>query len=112
MICLLVNGVDYEAFLPKRLSELRTQKNVSAREMSLALGQGHGYINKIENGHSLPSMPVFFYICQYLDVTPSEFFSSDLKAPHKLSELMENLKSIDAEQIEHLNAFITGFKKD
>ena len=109
---MLVNGVDYEAFLSKRLSELRTQKNVSAREMSLALGQGHGYINKIENGHSMPSMPVFFYICQYLDVTPSEFFNSDLKAPNQLSELMESLKSIDGAQIEHLNAFITGFKKD
>ena len=109
---LLVNGVDYEEFLPKRLSELRAQKNVSAREMSLALGQAHGYINRIENGHSMPSMPVFFYICQYLDVTPSEFFSGDLKAPQKLSELMESLKSIDGEQIEHLNAFITGFKKN
>lgn len=109
---MLVNEIDYEAFLPKRLSELRAQKNVSAREMSLSLGQHPGYINRIENGNGMPSMPVFFYICQYLDVTPSEFFSSDLKAPHKLSELMENLKSIDAEQIEHLNAFITGFKKD
>lgn len=109
---MLVNDIDYEVFLPKRLSELRTQKNVSAREMSLALGQHPGYINRIENGNGMPSMPVFFYICQYLDVTPSEFFSSDLKAPHKLSELMENLKSIDAEQIGHLNAFITGFKKD
>lgn len=109
---MLVNEIDYEAFLPKRLSELRAQKNVSAREMSLSLGQHPGYINRIENGNGMPSMPVFFYICQYLDVTPSEFFSSDLKAPHKLSELMENLKSIDAEQIGHLNAFITGFKKD
>lgn len=109
---MLVNDIDYEAFLPKRLSELRAQKNVSAREMSLSLGQHPGYINRIENGNGMPSMPVFFYICQYLDVTPSEFFSSDLKAPHKLSELMENLKSIDAEQIGHLNAFITGFKKD
>ncbi len=108
---MLISGTDYEAFLPKRLSELRTQKNVSAREMSLSLGQHPGYINKIENGNGMPSMQVFFYICQYLDVTPSEFFSIELKAPHKLAILLESLKAIDAEQLEHLNAFITGFKK-
>ena len=33
-----------------RLSALRQQKGVSAREMSLALGQNTNYINRIENG--------------------------------------------------------------
>ena len=32
-----------------RISKLRLQKNVSARNMSLSLGQNEGYINKIEN---------------------------------------------------------------
>ena len=32
-----------------RLSYLRTQKKVSAREMSLSLGQNSSYINRIEN---------------------------------------------------------------
>lgn len=34
----------------------RIQKGVSAREMSLSLGQSTGYINNIENKNSLPSM--------------------------------------------------------
>ena len=33
----------------KRLAQLRNQKGVSARDMSLSLGQGAGYINNIEN---------------------------------------------------------------
>ena len=33
-----------------RLATLRTKKNVSAREMSLSIGQSEGYINNIENG--------------------------------------------------------------
>ena len=58
----------------KRLAELRAKKKVSARDMSLSIGQCSGYISNIENGHNLPSMAVFFYICDYLGVTPAEFF--------------------------------------
>ena len=58
----------------KRLSQVRAAKGLSAREMSLSLGQGAGYINNIENGKNLPSMTMFFEICEYLDMAPSEFF--------------------------------------
>ena len=39
--------MDYLDFFSQRLSELRTQKGVSARDMSLSLGQCESYINKI-----------------------------------------------------------------
>ena len=38
----------------ERLASLRSQKGESAREMSLSLGQGPGYISNIENGYSWP----------------------------------------------------------
>ncbi|MFR9052115.1 MAG: helix-turn-helix domain-containing protein [Ruminococcus sp.] len=44
----------------KRLTELRINKGVSARDMSLSIGQSAGYINNIENGVNLPSMMTFF----------------------------------------------------
>ena len=37
----------YEDFVPERLAKLRTQKGVSARDMSLSLGQANNYINNI-----------------------------------------------------------------
>ncbi|MCR4673351.1 MAG: helix-turn-helix domain-containing protein [Lachnospiraceae bacterium] len=60
---------------PERLAELRNAKGVSGREMSLSLGQAAGYINSIENGKSLPSLTMFFEICEYLEITPYAFFS-------------------------------------
>ena len=60
-----------------RLAQLREKKNVSAREMSLAIGQNPGYINNIESGKSLPSLPGVFYICDYLGISVSEFFDLD-----------------------------------
>ena len=53
------------------MSQLRQAKGVSARDMSLSLGQSAGYINNIENGVNLPSMSTFFYICEYLGVDAS-----------------------------------------
>lgn len=46
----------YEDFIPERLAKLRIVKDVSARNMSLSLGQANNYINNIENKKSLPSM--------------------------------------------------------
>ena len=39
----------YEEFTQNRIAQLRMQKNVSARDMSLSLGQNNSYINQIEN---------------------------------------------------------------
>ena len=46
----------YEEEFPIRLAQLRTKKGVSARDMSLSIGQNAGYINNIECGKALPSM--------------------------------------------------------
>ena len=70
----------FEDFFVDRLTSLRNQKNVSAREMSLALGQNESYINRIENRLAFPSMQVFFYICEYFQITPQEFFDEITRA--------------------------------
>lgn len=67
--------MDYLEWFPKRLAQLRTQKGVSARDMSLSLGQSESYINKIENHRTLPSMTGFFYICDYLEIEPQAFLT-------------------------------------
>ena len=61
----------------KRLNQLRLSKNVSARDMSLSIGQCSSYIFNIETGHNLPSMTAFFSICEYLEISPAEFFQID-----------------------------------
>ena len=94
----------------KRLADLRTAKCVSARDMSLSLGQSAGYINNIENGVNLPSMAVFFYICEYLGITPKEFFDTDNANPKKASELYEVAKRLKSEQLEHLIAIAKGLQ--
>lgn len=89
-----------------RLAQLREKKNVSAREMSLAIGQNAGYINNIESGKSLPSLPGVFYICDYLGISVSEFFDSETTNPTKLNEIINNLKKLDDRQLDTIATLV------
>ena len=101
----------YEIEFCKRLSQLRTKRGVSAREMSLALGQNPNYINHIENGQSLPSMSVFFYICEYLKITPQEFYDFDNLYPNIHRNITENLKKLSLKEIESIDYIIRSMVK-
>ena len=92
----------YEDYLPERLARLRTQKGVSARDMSLSLGQANNYINNIENKKSLPSMQAFFYICEYLGVTPQEFFDEGNPDPGALQEFVAEAKKLDSKSMDYI----------
>lgn len=92
-----------------RLAQLRSEKGVSARDMSLSIGQNASYINNIENGKALPSMTGFFYICEYLNIR--EFFDAENKNPEKIQEVVENLKKLDSEQLDNISAIIRDLAK-
>lgn len=100
----------YENMFINRLTQLRMQKGVSARDMSLSIGQSESYINKIENGASLPSMSTFFYICEYFGITPAEFFEDNIECPQTLKTTFENLKHLSSAQLEHINIIIEDIK--
>lgn len=101
----------YSENFKDRLTKLRITKGVSARDMSLSLGQNPSYINTIESGKALPSMTVFFYICEYLDIEPKEFFDIENKNPKKLNEIIHNLEKLNDEQLTHIGAIIKDLTK-
>lgn len=99
----------YEDFFVERLAQLRIKHKVSAREMSLSLGFSSSYINKIENGKSFPNMQAFFYICEYLKITPTEFFyDKSIPQSHKskLEQTTQNLEKLRTEDFDHISAII------
>lgn len=98
----------YEEFTQERIAMLRAQKGVTARDMSLSLGQNASYINRIENKKTLPSMQVFFYICEYLGIKPMEFFDEGNPNPAKLESIVADLKTLDDEAL----ASIAGVIKE
>ncbi len=101
----------YEDFFADRLVALRSRKNISAREMSLAIGQNESYINRIENRKALPSMQAFFYICEYLKITPKDFFDYELVNPIKTNEIIHKLRILDDSQLDIILSVINGLEK-
>jgi len=89
-----------------RLAQLREKKKVSAREMSLSIGQNASYINSIESGKMLPSLSGFFYICEYLGITESEFFDWENKDPSKLNAVLQDMKKLSEGQLDNVATLI------
>ena len=88
-----------EDFFYERLTKLRMTKGVSQREMSLAMGQSEGYMTKIESRVSLPSMTVFFYICEYFGISPRDFFDDEVKNPALLQQAIDGLKTLSDDDL-------------
>jgi len=108
----MIMDSNIEEKFSKRLTQLRNEKKVSAREMSLSIGQCSGYINNIENKNNLPSMMGFFYICEYFGITPKEFFDYETESPSLSNELIEEIKKLDYKQTEHILAIIKDINKN
>ena len=87
-------------YIRDRISMLRTKKNVSEYKMSLDLGHSKSYIQSISSGRAVPSMNEFLYICDYLEVTPKDFFDEEIDNPQlvqKLHLLTRNMNHLDLE---------------
>lgn len=107
----------FEKEFSDRLRHFRNERKISAREMSLALGQNVNYVNLIENGKRLPSMQGFFSLCEYLKISPSQFFATDnfinaedskKSEKEEISEILCNLSSVQLKAVaELLKAFAT-----
>ncbi len=89
-----------ELFIRQRIAFLRTNKNISARELSLRLGQSEGYINAIENGKSNPSVQMLAYICEELGVSMSDFYDQDNPYPDLIQDIVKEAKRLDRKSLE------------
>ena len=85
----------YGDFIRERIVKLRMERGVSAREMSLSMGQSASYVNNIENRRARPSLTGLFYICEYFGITPWEFFEEGNEYPQKLRAITDSLKNLD-----------------
>lgn len=96
-----------------RLATLREERHISARTMSHDLGQNKNYINGIETKHYLPSLKKFFEICDYLKVSPRDFFDLDgcipFPTPSETTPLMLICDELTPEQADCVYQMIRNF---
>ena len=56
-------------------------------------------------------MATFFYICDYLGVTPKDFFDLDAHNPNKIEKICEKMKGLTDDQLHLIESIIENFKK-
>ena len=78
----------YEEFIRNRITELRMKKGVSEYKMSYDLGHNKNYIRTITSGSALPPVSGLLNICEYFEMSPSEFFERDYPQVIKKAEAL------------------------
>ncbi len=91
-----------ENYIRNRITQLRLAHNISEYKLSLELGQNKGYIQSISSGRALPSMSVFFNICDYFNITPSEFFDQNVPVTQEYKTASALLASLEPSKIKDL----------
>lgn len=88
-----------DQFIRERITRLRLSKGVSEYKMSYDLGHSRSYVHNISSGKCLPTMSEFLVVCEYLGVTPTQFFDEGLEEPMLVSDTVKAIKDLDADSI-------------
>ena len=101
----LLQVAEYENFVRKRITQLRRRLHVSEHKMSLDLGKSGSYMRSISIGKAMPSMHEFLRICEYLGVTPQEFFTGAGDETDRIN-IFNRLQDLDDGDIQKLQTFL------
>ncbi len=85
-------------------------KNISEYQMSLDLRHSKSYIHSISSGRALPSMSEFISICEYLGITPKEFFDDENSNPMLHGDIIDALNEISDSDAELVLALVKKLK--
>ena len=102
--------MDYD-YIRQRITDLRIKKGVSEYQMSLDLGHSRSYVQNIASGRSKPSIEEFLYICEYLEVTPRDFFDESATEPILIQKALEGLRSLSDKDLLSLLSLIDRLRE-
>lgn len=101
----------YEDFVRERITALRLKKGVSEYQMSYDLGHSRSYVYNISSGKSLPPLKEFFAICDYLGITPRDFFDTEISQPQLIQKAVDGLKNLDDSDVLMILSYIDRLNK-
>lgn len=99
-------------FVRDRITQLRLKKGVSEYQMSYDLGHSRSYIYNISSGKSLPPMGEFLQICEYFEITPSQFFDDSSDNPAMVQIAIDGIKKLNDDDLMLIIGNIRRLLKD
>jgi transcriptional regulator with XRE-family HTH domain len=106
------NTVDYKA-IGKRLSELRTEKNISQKELAERAGITSVYLSNMENGHSRASLATFLKVANALGGGVDVLLCDNLKESRQVfdEQLAALLEDCSSDEMKIITGTIKGLKE-
>ena len=83
--------IDFES-LGKRIAQRRMALGYKQNELAEMADLSNNYLSNIENGHSIPSLTTFAYLCVQLETTPDMFLLGTIKTNDIPQSIIDNLK--------------------
>lgn len=95
-----------------RITQLRMQKNITEKKISRDIGKTSTYLSSMNKNKSMPSLRTLISICEYLDVSLSEFFDfTNNPYPIKINEIRNELLKFSNDELESLLQFLREVNK-
>lgn len=82
-------------FIRRRIDELRLKKNISESKLSELIGYNRSYITQITNGPNMPTFTALEAICDYFEITLSQFFDSQYSDDVSIQFIAAKLSEIE-----------------
>lgn len=92
--------------ISKRIKEHRIEKRLTVQELADKSGVSKGLISQIENGRSIPSLPVLFGIIQSLEVALGDFFSNIATSLEEPAVIVRKKAEYESFQKENASGFL------
>ncbi|WP_411812497.1 helix-turn-helix domain-containing protein [Chryseobacterium scophthalmum] len=102
---------DFIIGIGKRIKDIRKENNLTINELANKANVSNGLISRIENGRTIPSLPVLLDLIQSLDIDASYFFegvenrnsAKYLYIPKENQQVIE--KEIEAQGFKYMHIF-------
>ncbi|UKB82035.1 XRE family transcriptional regulator [Chryseobacterium sp. MEBOG06] len=102
---------DFIIGIGKRIKDIRKENNLTINELANRANVSNGLISRIENGRTIPSLPVLLDLIQSLEIDASYFFegvekdstSKFLYIPKENQQIIE--KEMEAKGFKYMHIF-------
>ena len=102
---------DFLIGIGKRLKDIRKKNNLTINDLATRASVSNGLVSRIENGRTIPSLPVLLELIQSLDIDASYFFEGVEKksnakfifVPKENQQVIE--KEVEAEGFKYMHIF-------
>lgn len=105
----MVRYMDFGKFVNDRIAQLRTQMEVSEKQMSRDIDKDETYLATLRYSNSTPSLKTLKSICDYFGISLMDFFDAGNKYPIHIQQLLDEAKKSEVEEIELTTEILKRF---